>query len=179
MMIHALWPSYQFKLASTVDEINAYFALRCHIFCQEQDLFVTHDVDEYDDYAYPIVAVDPTAEVLAGVVGIVRIYESQQRYWFGGRLGVHPQYRRQGSVGKGLIYKAVTTAHGWGCDQFRATVQMQNVRFFRRLHWTSLQQIEICQRPHHLMEANLDHYPPIFDGSQGSFPIRFAWPQVS
>jgi putative N-acetyltransferase (TIGR04045 family) len=93
------------------------------------------------------------------VVGVVRIYEKAARLWYGGRLGVHPDYRRVGRIGKGLIYKAVTTANTWGCDRFLATVQEQNVRFFQRLHWGSLDEITIRDRPHHLMEADLDHYP--------------------
>lgn len=45
-------------------------------------------------------------------------------------------------------------------DRFLATVQLSNVRFFQRLHWDSLREINICDRPHHLMEANLNFYPP-------------------
>ncbi|MEO0541776.1 MAG: MSMEG_0567/Sll0786 family nitrogen starvation N-acetyltransferase [Cyanobacteria bacterium P01_A01_bin.105] len=94
------------------------------------------------------------------VVGVVRIYEETPRLWYGGRLGVHPDFRRVGRIGKGLIQKAVTTAHTWGCDRFLATVQQQNVRFFTRLHWQSLEEIDIVGRPHHLMEADLAFYPP-------------------
>ena len=94
------------------------------------------------------------------VVGVVRIYESQPRLWYGGRLGVQQDYRHVGRIGKGLIYKAVTTANTWGCEQFLATVQLQNVRFFKRLHWKSLSEITLCGLPHHLMEADLNYYPP-------------------
>lgn len=149
--------SYSFKLATSPQEIQAYFALRRSIFVEEQGVFATHDLDEYDSISYPIVAVH--AETLE-VVGIVRIYEPEPGLWYGGRLGVHPDYRRVGQIGKGLIHKAVTTANTWGCHRFLATVQLQNVRFFRRLHWDSLQEITICDRPHHLMEAELNHYPP-------------------
>jgi len=152
--------SYSFELAHTPDLLRAYFRLRRSIFCDEQGLFQDHDLDQIDARAYAIVALEHN--VIAGwqVVGVVRIYESAPRLWYGGRLGVHPAYRRRGSLGKGLIYKAVTTAHGWGCDRFLATVQRQNVRFFRRLHWQSLQEITIQDHPHHLMQADLNHYPP-------------------
>lgn len=153
-------PRYTFELAQTPQDIRAYFRLRRSIFCEEQGLFSGDDLDETDETAYPIVAVEHN--ILAGrrVVGIVRIYETESRFWYGGRLGVHSDYRRVGRIGKGLIQKAVTTANGWGCDRFLATVQLQNVRFFRRLHWNSLQTIEICDRPHHLMEADLSFYAP-------------------
>lgn len=151
---------YSFKLALSETEVNAYFELRRTIFCYEQRLFPDSDLDDIDQYAYPIVALAREAIGLNGVVGVVRIYESEPRLWYGGRLGVHQDYRRAGRIGKGLIYKAVTTAHAWGCDRFLATVQLQNVSFFQRLHWQSLAEIAVCNSPHHLMEADLNYYPP-------------------
>jgi putative N-acetyltransferase (TIGR04045 family) len=77
---------------------------------------------------------------------------------------VHGDYRRHNQIGKGLIWKAVTTANGWGCDRFLATVQLQNVRFFQRLHWTSIDTLEIRGLSHHLMEADLSYYRPGHEG---------------
>lgn len=157
--------TYQFKLATDSQEIAAYFALRRTIFAEEQQLFQGDDVDEIDQIAYPIVAISPEERSAIAtdtnqVVGVVRIYEVEPGIWYGGRLGTHPDYRRGWQIGKGLIYKAVTTANTWGCKQFLATVQLQNVRFFQRLHWDSLKEIVICDRPHYLMEADLNFYPP-------------------
>ena len=147
---------YQFKLASSPAEIEAYFLLRQQIFCREQGIFKHSDRDKYDPIAYPIVAMNQDSKV----VGVVRIYEPEPGLWYGGRLGTHPDYRRGWKIGKGLIDKAVTTANTWGCDRFLATVQFPNVRFFQRLHWNSVEEIDICDRPHHLMEADLAFYPP-------------------
>jgi putative N-acetyltransferase (TIGR04045 family) len=147
---------YRFKLARTPEEIAAYFALRRLIFVEEQGVFSTDDVDAIDRLAYPIVAMTEANEV----VGVVRIYETKPGLWYGGRLGTHPDYRRGWNIGKGLIHKAVTTANTWGCERFLATVQLQNVRFFQRLHWASLEEMVLCDRPHHLMEADLAYYPP-------------------
>lgn len=167
---------YTFELARSPQDIRAYHRLRRAIFCDEQGLFSGHDGDDTDAIAYPIIAVEN--DVIAGkrVVGVVRIYEAEPRLWYGGRLGVHPDYRRVGRIGKGLIYKAVTTANTWGCDRFLATVQLQNVRFFRRQHWESLEEISICDRPHHLMEADLDFYPP---GDEPRLALTQASLQVS
>ncbi len=151
---------YCFQLARSASEIQAYFALRQAIFCEEQGLFDASDVDDMDAIAYPIVARDLEAPADQQVVGIVRIYEDAPRQWYGGRLGVHPDYRRVGRIGKGLIYKAVTTAQAWGCDRFLATVQLQNVQFFQRLHWDSLAELNLCDRLHHQMAADLNYYPP-------------------
>jgi len=147
---------YQFKLALSRVEIEAYFSLRQEIFCQEQGLFPISDRDEYDSIAYPIIAINSDEQV----VGVVRIYETEPGLWYGGRLGTHPDYRRGWRIGKGLINKAVTTANTWGCDRFLATVQLPNVRFFQRLHWQSIKEISLRDRPHHLMQAELDFYPP-------------------
>jgi putative N-acetyltransferase (TIGR04045 family) len=152
-------PSYHFKLAETHAEVSAYFSLRQEIFVKEQGLFSGSDVDSFDAIAHPIIALNPDLEVLK-VLGVVRIYEPKPRLWYGGRLGTHCEHRKGWKIGKGLIYKAVTTANTWGCDRFIATVQLQNVRFFQRLHWESQEELDIQGIPHHLMEADLNYYPP-------------------
>ena len=69
-------------------------------------------------------------------------------------------FRSHNQIGKGLIWKAVTTANGWGCQCFQAAVQIQNVRFFQRLHWSSLEEMDIHGIRHHLMQADLNYYIP-------------------
>jgi putative N-acetyltransferase (TIGR04045 family) len=144
--------------------IEAYWSLRSAIFCGEQHLFEASDRDGLDAVAYPIAAINhgPAKDGSSAgqVVGVVRILEQEPGLWYGGRLGVHHDFRRHNQIGKGLIWRAVTTAHGWGCRRFLATVQIQNVRFFQRLHWQSLEELDIRGIPHHLMEADLSYYQP-------------------
>ena len=140
--------------------IKDYWELRKRIFCEEQNIFAESDIDEIDQDAYPIVSLNSGYGTKERVVGVVRIYETEKRQWYGGRLGVDSVFRKFNQIGKGLIWKAVTTANGWGCDQFLATVQIQNVSFFRRLKWKSIKQIEIKGIKHHLMEADLNYYKP-------------------
>ena len=145
--------------------IRGYWRLRRSIFCREQNVFERSDRDELDAVAWPIAALQhgppsPDADDDVDVVGVVRIVETEPRLWYGGRLGVHSSFRRHNQIGKGLIWKAVTTANGWGCDRFLATVQLQNVRFFKRLHWTSIEELEIRGIRHHLMQADLSYYVP-------------------
>lgn len=165
--------TYSFQLARSEAEMADYFALRQQIFCEEQGLFEGHDRDLIDERSYPIVAIAHEPNQPSRVVGVVRIYEQSPRLWYGGRLGVHPDFRRGWRIGKGLIQKAVTTANTWGCDQFLATVQQQNVRFFTRLHWDSLEETEILERPHHLMQADLVYYPAS-DQQRPALPIVVA-----
>ena len=150
-------------LRSNSSLINGYWELRSAIFCEEQHLFEATDRDEIDADAYPITAIHHGTSHCGQVVGVVRIVEQQPRIWYGGRLGVQREFRRHNQIGKGLIWKAVTTAHGWGCDRFLATVQIQNVRFFQRLHWSSIDELEIKGIRHHLMEADLSYYLPALE----------------
>lgn len=147
-------------LAADSPLLPSYWDLRTRIFCEEQHLFEASDRDGQDRSAYPIVALPHSSERAGAAVGVVRIMELSPKVWQGGRLGVDAAFRRHNQIGKGLIWKAVTTAHGWGCDRFLATVQRQNVPFFRRLHWRSLEELEIGGVPHQLMEADLSYYRP-------------------
>lgn len=140
--------------------IDGYWQLRSAIFCEEQHLFEASDRDELDERAYPIAAIHHSGDHGDRVVGVVRIVETSPGIWYGGRLGVHHAFRRHNQIGKGLIWKAVTTAHGWGCERFLATVQIQNVRFFQRLHWSSIEELEIRGIRHHRMAADLAYYMP-------------------
>lgn len=106
--------TYSFQLALSAREIEQYFDLRSQIFCEEQGLFENTDRDDIDRRSYPIVAIAHEQGKTDKIVGVVRIYEQSPCLWYGGRLGVHPDFRRVGRIGKGLIQKAVTTANTWG-----------------------------------------------------------------
>jgi putative N-acetyltransferase (TIGR04045 family) len=147
------------KLASEPWQLTQYRRLRSEIFAREQGLFEESDFDEHDRYAHPIVAESQIAGMADRVVGVVRIFEHAGGVWYGGRLGVHADYRRSGSVGTALITCAVSTAHAWGCRSFFATVQEQNVRYFERHHFRALEPLEIRGRSHCLMQADLERYP--------------------
>lgn len=155
------------KLALTAWERQEARRLRREVFCVEQGLFRGDDTDHIDAVAMPIVAVLEAADGGREVVGTVRIHEPQPGVWHGSRLAVAQHARRIGSIGSGLIKLAVSTAHAHGCHTFLAQVQSQNAPLFHRLHWNTLSEIEIHGRPHHLMQAELDFYPPISDGDLG------------
>jgi putative N-acetyltransferase (TIGR04045 family) len=154
---------FETRIARTAPERAAYFALRREIFCAEQGVFDGDDRDDCDATAVPIVCLAETSGGgAARVVGVVRIWEDESTPgdWWGGRLGVDRDFRTVGAVGRWLVQTAVGTARGWGASRFRATVQRANVAFFRRLRWQTRTELELFGRPHHLMEADLTHYPP-------------------
>jgi putative N-acetyltransferase (TIGR04045 family) len=147
------------ELAREPWQLRGYFQLRREIFVLEQGLFEASDRDAYDDHASAFVAQGEIAGMPDGVVGVVRIYQEGEGTWYGGRLGVSAAYRRVGAVGSALITEAVSTAHGWGCRRFLATVQAANARYFEHHHFRRLQAIELLGRPHVLMQADLERYP--------------------
>jgi hypothetical protein len=168
-----------FRIAETRDALAGYWALRKAIFCDEQHIFQGNDRDEHDARAMPIVCETLIAGMEDSVVGVVRIDERQPGVWYGSRLGVaadfrsvkkispgvalrnhQPVFRGLGALGAGLIYKAVSTAHALGCEEFLATVQQQNAKFFQRLHWEPLEELDLFGLRHVKMRADLDYYRP-------------------
>ncbi len=170
---------FVFKLAQNDEDRAGFHALRRRIFCDEQGVFRNDDRDAIDESMIPIVCKPIIAGMEDEVVGVVRIDEREPGVWYGSRLGVDLDYRRirrfstaavvrnqqpcnagLGAIGAGLIYKAVSTANAIGCHEFLATVQKQNARFFERLHWQPLEEMELFGRPHVKMRADLNYYQP-------------------
>ncbi len=168
---------FLFKIARMPRELEGYWALRAAVFCKEQSIFEGSDQDAVDELAIPIICESLIAGMEDSVVGAVRIDERGPGVWHGSRLCVDarfrsvkklspgvaqrnrlPVYRGLGALGAGLIFKAVSTAHALGCHEFLATVQHQNARFFQRLHWQPLEEIELHGLPHVKMRADLNHY---------------------
>ncbi|WGS48713.1 GNAT family N-acetyltransferase [Paraburkholderia sp. D15] len=146
---------------TTLDwEAEQAFRLRRAVFCIEQGIFVGDDRDEIDRHAQQLVALSCVAGMPEQVVGTVRIHRDRGNVWFGSRLAVHAAFRRHGKIGATLIRLAVSSAHALGCETFLAHVQSQNVPLFNAMHWDTLAEETLLGRPHHLMRAQLDWYPP-------------------
>jgi putative N-acetyltransferase (TIGR04045 family) len=167
---------YRVKFATEAWERREAAALRRQVFCGEQGIFAGDDRDDIDAIAIPLVVISSLGVAPHDVVGTVRIHEADRGVWWGSRLAVAADYRRIGALGSSLIRLAVCSAHARGCRRFYAHVQSQNALLFRRLHWRTLGEIELRGRPHHFMQADLAHYPPIADPEVGflSLPKRAA-----
>lgn len=158
---------FRVKFATDGFEREGAADLRRRVFCQEQRLFERDDRDAIDDIAIPLVALTSLGIVTDEVVGTVRIHEAEAGVWWGSRLAVAVRYRKVGALGSALIRLAVTSAHARGCQTFLANVQAQNVPLFRRMHWETLDEIEIHGVAHHYMKADLTWYPPMADADVG------------
>ena len=168
--------AYQIKFATETWEMRGASALRRQVFCEEQGVFVNDDRDAIDEIAIPLVVISSLGVASHDVVGTVRIHEAEPGVWWGSRLAVAAAYRGIGALGTSLIRLAVCSAHGRGCRRFYAHVQSQNALLFQRLHWRTIEQTEFHGRPHHFMQADLAHYPPIANPELGflSLPKRAA-----
>jgi hypothetical protein len=172
-------PDFVFKIARSRKDLDGYWDLRRSVFCEEQKIFQVSDRDELDPQAIPIICQTLIAGMEDSVVGAVRIDEREGGTWYGSRLCVaaefrsvkkispgvairnhQPVYRGLGALGAGLIFKAVSTAHALGCKEFLATVQYQNAKFFQRLHWEPLAEMELFGIAHVKMRADLEYYRP-------------------
>lgn len=158
-------PTHRVCIATRNWQRSAAAQLRRDVFCTEQGIFTGDDRDDIDPLATPIVAVARMLGDDDHVIGTVRIHPGDSiDEWWGSRLAVARAYRRQAGLGTSLIRLAVSTAHARGCTRFLAHVQSANVLLFQRLHWQSLGEMELHGKSHHLMEADLAHYPPIHSG---------------
>lgn len=168
-------PAIVTQVAREPWQVEGYYRLRRGVFAEEQGLFSDDDRDAHDAHALPIVAMSVVAGMPDEVVGVVRIFETAPRQWYGGRLAVSAAYRRHGVVGESLIRVAVCTANLHGCDRFMATVQAPVVRYFERHHFRFIEPISVCGKPHGLMEAELAAFPPaLVYGAQASSVERAA-----
>ena len=142
------------KIAETETERQGHFAVRHAIFVEEQALFNGTDLDDHDEQAVHLVAVDQETGV---VVGAVRCYPVDEDTWFGGRLAVLKEFRHNGvAIGPGLCKLAEQVVIEHGCRCFLAHIQVQNVRFFERLGWQKVGEPELHYgQPHQLMQASL------------------------
>lgn len=140
-------------------ERQHYWQLRKQVFVHEQRLALDSETDEHDFVATPIVALAGLAGVDRDVVGGVRIFKTRGDQWFGGRLCVHPRYRKHKGIGMKLVNRAVCLAKQHGAAEFFAHVQPQNEPFFSKLHWHRIRDVKVAGHSHVLMEANLGAYP--------------------
>lgn len=132
------------------------FAIRNEVFVHEQKMFDNSDIDDNDLKGTQLIARSKGL-----VVGTVRIYpENQEKtHWVGGRLAVRKDYRNT-LAGSDLVKEAMKRVKKKGCRVFMATIQEQNVTFFKKLGWAPQGPLEMhFGHPHQPMQADLGRVP--------------------
>lgn len=118
-------------VACTEEDLAACRAVRQAVFVEEQGLFSEDDQDVHDRDAVHILA-----RVNGEAAGVVRCYPAHGYIWYGGRLAVLRKFRSR--LGAMLVNRAVELMESRpDVRRFFALVQIQNIRFFKRLHWVS------------------------------------------
>ena len=51
--------------------------------------------------------------------------------------------------------------------RFLGNIQSQNADLFHHMHWRTLREVELYGKPHHMMQADLDFYPPFLQPEVG------------
>ena len=128
------------------------FEIRKEVFILEQKIFSNSDVDENDPKSIHLVA-----EWNNEVVGTVRIFPvNRNGHWIGGRLAVRKGFRNTGA-GELLVREAIQCVKNRGCSKFTAHIQLENVPFFSRVGWKTIEPVkDYFGKPHQLMEADLE-----------------------
>jgi putative N-acetyltransferase (TIGR04045 family) len=165
---------YRVKWAEHPWERKRAYALREAVFCREQGLFERTDRDAIDTMAQLLVAVSCVAGLPDDVVGTVRIHAVERNVWWGSRLAVAPAHRTVAALGPTLIRLAVSSARALGCREFLAHVQCRHLGLFEHMHWRALKLESLHGRPHYLMRAKLERYPPCTTPTQGYVTLADA-----
>lgn len=139
------------KLALGKKDVEEAFAIRREVFVNEQKMFKKTDRDKYDDIAQHLICI-----INGEIAGTVRIFPAKGgRSWIGGRLALKKKYRGT-SGGMMLVKAAMELAKKKECRHFYATIQKQNISFFKRLGWKQVGSLFIYKGfKHVIMEAML------------------------
>jgi putative N-acetyltransferase (TIGR04045 family) len=140
------------RIAATVEERDAHFAIRQASFVRGQGLFAGSDVDVYDrdPRTLHLVAVcEPTGEV----AGAVRCYVREDGVWFGGRLVVSQAFRASKlKVAPALVRAAEEHVRATGTSTFLAYVQCRYAKLFEHIGWVRIGgEVAYAGTPHQLM----------------------------
>ena len=139
------------RLAGSGDDLAAHHRVRHAVFVDEQQIFAGSDRDTRDEH--------PATLHVLGLVdgepaGTVRLYPLGDGLWQGDRLAVLTAHRAAG-LGAPLVRFAVATAAAAGGERMIAHVQPANERFFVRLGWTRIADVEYVGHPHVRMDILL------------------------
>jgi len=161
------------RIAATVEELDAHYAIREESFVRHQGLFAGTDRDEHDrdPRTMHLVAVcHPTGEI----VGSVRCYVDKEGAWHGGRLVVAPQWRQSKlKIAPALVRAAEEHVRATGAKWFLAYIQCRYAKLFEHIGWVRIGgEVEYAGTPHQLMRPAWSEEPPAVAGTAGAEAAR-------
>ncbi len=143
-------------------DLAAHYTIRHSVFVNEQGVLVFTDVDSWDNQPDVIHVLAAQEQHCAGSVRLYSLNNNGR--WKGDRLAVLKKHRAT-VIAAQLVRFATATAAAQGGIEMEASVQLTNVKFFKRLGWT-------CDGPEQTFFGLL-HQPMLFDLSAAP-PV--TWP---
>jgi predicted GNAT family N-acyltransferase len=120
----------EIREASDADERQGLLALRHEVFVSEQGVPLDLEIDEHDETALHIVALDD-----GELVGTCRLLQAGDQGKFG-RLVVARRARGRG-IGAALLEEAERRARGMGCDRMVLAAQTSAMGLYERAGYTA------------------------------------------
>ncbi|HEV3283780.1 MAG TPA: GNAT family N-acetyltransferase [Solirubrobacteraceae bacterium] len=114
------------RWAAGPEDVSGAIAVREEVFCREQGVPRSEELDGLDDRALHLVALDPDGEV----IGTLRLLISGSEAKIG-RVAVEREWRRQG-IASLMLQSALREARERGCLSARLAAQTRATRVYER-----------------------------------------------
>lgn len=115
------------RWAAAPDDLRGAFALRERVFCDEQGVPREDELDEHDEHALHLVALDPAS---GSVIGTLRLLIDAGRAKIG-RVAVERDWRRRG-VALRMLRLALDAARERGSHRVRLAAQLEAVALYEQ-----------------------------------------------
>ncbi|MCW3020586.1 MAG: acetyltransferase [Solirubrobacterales bacterium] len=115
------------RWAAGPDDLRGAFAVRERVFCDEQGVPREDELDEHDEHALHLVALDAES---GGVIGTLRLLLEQDRAKIG-RVAVEREWRRRG-VALRMLQLALEAARERGSRRVRLAAQLEAVALYEQ-----------------------------------------------
>jgi predicted GNAT family N-acyltransferase len=109
------------------EDVRAALAIRDRVFCGEQGVPRSEEVDELDDVALHLVAIEPAGERPIATLRVL-LADGTAKV---GRVAVERDWRRRG-VASRMLDMALAAARERGCREARLAAQMQATGLYER-----------------------------------------------
>jgi predicted GNAT family N-acyltransferase len=109
------------------DDVRGAFAVRERVFCEEQGVPREEEIDERDEHALHLVALDPGASRVIGTLRLLCDADSAKV----GRVAVEREWRRRGIAAR-MLAMALARARERGCSRVRLASQLEARSVYER-----------------------------------------------
>lgn len=109
------------------EDVRGAFAVRERVFCEEQGVPREEEIDERDEQALHLVALDPESRRVIGTLRLLFDGDSAKV----GRVAVEREWRRRGVAAR-MLERALAQARGRGCSRVLLASQLEARSVYER-----------------------------------------------